>query len=61
MHVQVIDRNTGEVISRYLITLGSLNGTLSEKDYFDEAWNNAVEDKLVLPRDKDRYNFRIVE
>jgi len=61
MNVQIIDTNTGNVIARYPITIGSINGIPSEKDYFDEAWNNAIADELVLSKDKDKYNFCIVK
>jgi hypothetical protein len=60
MLVEIVDTSTSSVICSYKIVVGDYARPVSEKDYFDEAWRNALEDRLVSESQKPKYAFRLV-
>ncbi len=60
MKVKISDSYTNEEIVTYSIVLGSSNEHLLDQDYFEEAWKNAVDDKLVNKDRREEYKFEIV-
>lgn len=61
MQIEIIEQSTGKVIGRYQITIGSLNSEVTEEEYFSEAWQCAVDDKVVEDKEKRKYSFRFAE
>lgn len=59
MNVQITDKNSGRQIAVYPINLGGDFGG-SEKDFFDEAWQCAVEDGAVEANDREKYTFKLL-
>lgn len=60
MKVRISDAYTNQEIITYSINLGSANHHLLDQDYFEEAWTNAVEGKLVNQDRREEYKFEIV-
>lgn len=58
--VQVVENNSGKVVSDGEIELRAINYTPSEKEWFDIAWKNAVEDGLVSDKDRVEYSISFV-
>jgi hypothetical protein len=61
MQVTIFEAKTGKVIGIYPIFLSGLNYTPTEEEYLSEAWNFAVEDKLVDVNNRAEYSFRVSE
>ena len=57
MKVFITDKETGSLIAEYVINLRALNYEVQESEYFDEAWENAVQDKLITKGSRQDYNF----
>jgi len=61
MIVSIIENDSGKVVARYPIILSGLNCNPTEKEYYSEAWNCAVDDEIVSPDDRVKYSFSISE
>jgi len=61
MKVKIIEISSNKLITELKIILGSINSEITEKDYFDEAWTNAVQDKTVNSNERFKYRFELVE
>ncbi len=59
--IEIIERNSGLVAASMLMILARLNYETTTKDYEDEAWRSAVDDKSVDPNRRDDYTFNIVD
>jgi hypothetical protein len=57
MYVDVID-NAGRIIHTYPIHLSGMNFTPSEQQYFNQARENAIADKLVPKEELELLKFR---
>ena len=60
MNVQIREKNTKKNIGVFPILLGGYLGE-SDKDYFDQAWQCAVDDRLVEHDKREAYEFRFLE
>ncbi len=59
MNVFINRRNDSKVIVRYEIHLAAENPAPPDQAYFDEAWNRAVEDRLVEADRRADYRFQL--
>jgi hypothetical protein len=59
MNVVIIDRASKEPIARYEIHLAGENDRPAERRYFDDAWKQAVADRVVDAARRDRYDFQL--
>ncbi len=60
MKVRISDAYTNQEITTYSINLESTHHHLLDQDYFEEAWANAIENKLVNKDRREEYKFEIV-
>lgn len=51
----------GKLISRQSIAVGGTNYQTEEEDFFDAAWDAAVEDGLIDPDLRSDYSFQIAD
>lgn len=58
--VQVLN-SIGKIIVEYPILFRSLNSPVTDMDYFNLAWANAIEDRLVNPAHRQNYKFIFVD
>lgn len=61
MDVIIVETKTGELATRIPITLRAIGYLSSEVEYFNEAWNCAVQDKAVDPNRREDYSFQLVQ
>jgi len=59
MNVIIIERASKQPVARYEIHLASENERPPERDYFDEAWQRALSDRLVDSKSRDGYEFQL--
>lgn len=57
MNVAIVNRQTHDVIARYEIHRAANGSPPPDDEYFDAAWNRAVEDGLVDMRRRRDYEF----
>ncbi|SFE12549.1 hypothetical protein [Nitrosomonas sp. Nm166] len=57
--VTITDKISNNVVMEYIIDLHS--NDVSVADYFDEAWECAVDESLVNPLRRSDYEFILVE
>lgn len=60
MNVLIINTETGKVVATYPVLLKGLNYSPSEGEYYNEAWQCAVEDNIVEPNRREDYGFQLV-
>lgn len=54
MEVKIIEKETGKLIHTYSINW--IGGNYPDNQwYFDRAWKDAVDDRLVAEADRDKY------
>jgi len=58
MNVLIVERNSGQVVAQYPVELQGLNYTPSEQEYFNLAWQNAIEDGIVDHNKLEEYELR---
>jgi len=58
--VLIRENGTGSVVSIYEIDLTAMNYDPDEKEWFDLAWKSAVEDGLVIEKDRSKYSIIFV-
>ena len=58
-NVQIVDKNTGNIVANYPVILETTDA--SDEDYFDEAWENAVDDGVVDAVNVEDYVMEFVE
>jgi hypothetical protein len=59
--VAVIESKTRKVVARHTLHLEGLNYTPSDREYFDAAWQAAVDDGDVKDADRAKYTFVFVQ
>jgi hypothetical protein len=59
MNVAIVERATKDVIARYEIHRAGNGSPPPDTEYFDEAWQRAVEDGLVDLRRRRDYDFQL--
>jgi hypothetical protein len=59
VNVLIIETKTNSLAATIPISMGALDYTPSEQEYFAEAWRCAVDDKTVDPTCRDEYSFRL--
>jgi hypothetical protein len=57
MQVIIIEKATSKVVAQVPVTLGGIDYTPSEAEWFDEGWRAAVEDNLVNANERAKYRF----
>ena len=57
MNVYVIEKNSGKCIATYPVVVSNIKSQTTENDFFDEAWQCAVEDKIAKSDEKEKYTF----
>lgn len=55
MEVKIIEKETGKHVHTYSINWIGGNYTPDNQWYFDRAWKDAVDDRLVNEADRDKY------
>ena len=58
--VQILN-SIGKIVVEYSIHARSLNSPVTDMDYFNLAWANAIEDRLVNPEHWKNYKFIFVD
>lgn len=60
MHVIITEISTGKFVEEYPVVRENVDDTfVSEREYYDEAWRSAVEDKLVDENAREKYKFTL--
>ena len=59
MNVAIIERATKDVIARYEIHLAGNAPPPSDDTYFDEAWQRAVQERIVDVDRRRDYDFQL--
>jgi hypothetical protein len=59
MNVAIRNRKTDQVIVRYEIHLADGEAIRPDQEYFDDAWQRAVSDRLVDAAHRDDYVFHL--
>lgn len=59
MNVAIVRRATNDVIARYEVHRAGNGSPPEDAEYFDEAWQRAVEDGLVDLHRRREYEFRL--
>jgi hypothetical protein len=58
MDIQVIERRSQQVVAIYPVELKGQNYSPQESEYFDLAWQCAVDDGIAKITNRDAYEFR---
>jgi hypothetical protein len=58
-NIQIIENSSGRIVAQYPIIIELID--TSDKDYFNDAWENAVEEGLVDEENRDNYDIEIVD
>jgi len=56
--VRIIEKESNKLIAEYPIELVD---DIDKEDYFDEAWENAVDEGLVVEGNRNDYDLEIIE
>lgn len=59
MNVAIIKRTSQDVIARYEIHKAGDGAPPPDEEYFDDAWNKAVAERLVRAADRHAYEFQL--
>lgn len=59
MDVLIINQENKEVVAEYPVSLQGLNYAPSEEEYFNLAWDAAVEDGVVDSEKRSGYEFKL--
>jgi hypothetical protein len=59
MNVAIIKRTSQDVIARYEIHKAGDGAPPPDEEYFDDAWNKAVAERLVSAADRHAYEFQL--
>lgn len=60
MKVVITEASTGKLIVEYPVVRENVDDTIvSERDYYDQAWQSAVEDRLVDESAREKYIFTL--
>ena len=60
-NVHIIEKKTGDIVATVPVQLQGMNYIPTAQEYEAAAWKAAVSDKLVNPKRKDDYSFRMVD
>jgi len=58
--VLIIEIKSGKLAAKIPVILQGMNYAPSEREYFEEAWRCAVEDKTVDANLREKYSFQLV-
>ena len=58
--IQITDKHSGHFVAEYSVKPGDPN-TLSEEDWYNEAWNNALAEGIVSKDNRSDYRFIVSE
>jgi hypothetical protein len=58
MDVVVIEKATGRVVAEYPIIVRGQNYDPTDAEHFELAWECAVDDGVVSPSERDKYELR---
>ena len=56
--VVIVEKQSGRIVTTDEINLTAVNYDPTEKEWFDIAWKNAIQDKLVKEEDKHNYEIK---
>jgi hypothetical protein len=59
MNVAIVRRATKDVVARYEVHRAGNGSPPPDSDYFDEAWQRAVEDGVVELNRRRDYDFQL--
>jgi hypothetical protein len=59
VNVAIVNRGSGQLIVRYEIHRAGPQERPPEQEYFDEAWDRAIADRLVDPAHREDYDFQL--
>jgi hypothetical protein len=59
MNVIISERATRDVIGRYEVHLAGEGEAPPDEHYFDDAWQKAIEDRVVDAAHRERYAFEL--
>ncbi len=54
-NVQIIEKSSGHIVAEYPVIIEL--GEIEDNEYLQDAWENAVEEGLVI--EENRYNYDI--
>ena len=57
MEILITEVKTGRLVMKYGVHLRTANYSPQDREYLDEAWRCAIEDKLVDPLRREDYRF----
>ncbi|MEI6067489.1 MAG: hypothetical protein WCP96_09130 [Methylococcaceae bacterium] len=61
MIVRITDKESGDLLIDYPIILRNIGGQpVTESEYFDEAWQNVIDDNLISLSTRDDFNFELI-
>lgn len=60
MQVEIIDSQTRKVAASIPIAMAGAKSIPSEQEFFQQAWQAAVDDGSVDPARRDDYTFRLL-
>jgi hypothetical protein len=61
MKVEIINKKTNQPLATISLSLRGLNYTPTEDEYWNEAWQTAVSDKLVEGVNRKDCSFRLIK
>jgi hypothetical protein len=59
MNVAIVKRTTNEVVARYEIHKAGDGAPPPDEEYFDEAWQRAISERLVDAKQRRSYDFQL--
>ena len=60
MKVRITDKESGDLLVEYPISIGNISGKpVTESEYFDEAWQHVIDDKLIWFSTRGDFNFEL--
>ena len=57
-NVQITEKSSGRIVAQYPIIIEIID--TQDEDYFEDAWENAIEEGLVDEDNRDNYDIEIV-
>ncbi len=61
MIARITDKESGDLLVEYEIILRNLGGQpVPESEYFDDAWQQVIDDNLVSFSTRDDFNFELI-
>lgn len=60
MKVAIIEKSSKSVVATVPVSLGGLNYQPSKSELYEQAWESAVQDKIVDAERKSDYEFQVL-